>query len=245
MNGSMIKILIAKTGSTYPEVRIEYGDPDNWIINSIKTNPANFETIEVFKTTNLPKPENYAGIIITGSHSNVTDPEPWIKNLSKWIQLVKKYTIPVLGICFGHQLLVQAFGGSVDYHPKGQELGYVNVSLNKEGKKDRLLGILPSDFFAYANHAQTIKTLPTGTVSLAGNDFDKTHAFSLNNHIWGVQFHPEYTGEIMKAQIRAQKETLLKNKKDPELMIKQVKEVPYGSMLLQQFYKICSDRTNL
>ncbi len=240
----MKKILIAKTGSTYPEVRAEHGDLQNWIINSIKTDPADFEIIEVFKTTRLPELKNYSGIIITGSHSDVTDPEPWIQNLSEWIQVAKKYTLPVLGICFGHQLLAQAFGGKVDFHPKGQELGYINVRLNKEGGKDRLLGILPSDFFAYANHAQTIKTLPRNALTLAYNDFDKTHAFSLNDHIWGVQFHPEYTGEIMKAQIRAQRKTLLKNGKNPEFIISQVKDTSYGSMLLQEYYKICSDQIN-
>lgn len=240
----MIKILIAKAGSTYTEVRAENGDLQNWIINSIKTDPGNFEIIEVFKTIGLPELENYSGIIITGSHSDVTDPKPWIENLATWIRKTKTHTVPVLGICFGHQLLAIAFGGSVDFHPGGQELGYVNVSLNKKGEKDRLLGILPPEFSAYANHAQTVKTLPAGAVILAGNDFDKTHAFSLNDHIWGVQFHPEYTKEIMIAQIRAQKETLLKNKKDPEWMINRVKKAAYGSMLLQQFYKICSDRAN-
>ncbi len=237
----MKKILIAKSGSTYPEVSKKYGDLHNWVMNAIKKDPSNFEISEVFNNLHLPEPENYAGIIITGSHADVTDPEPWIRNLAKWILSIKKYKTPVLGICFGHQLLAQAFGGTADFHPGGQELGYIDVHLNQAGKKDRLLGILQTDFFAYANHAQTVETLPPDAVILAGNNFDKTHAFCLNNHIWGLQFHPEYTGEIMKAQIRAQKETLLKNNKNPERMIHQVRDVPFGSILLQQFYKICSD----
>ena len=240
----MKKILIAKTGNTYPEVRAEHGDLQNWIMNSIKKDPADFEIIEVFNTSHLPELINYSGIIITGSHSDVTDPETWIENLSEWILSAKKYTLPVLGICFGHHLLAQAFGGTVDFHPEGQELGCVDVKLNKNGEKDHLLGALPTDFYAYANHAQTIKTLPENALTLAYNDFDKTHAFSLNDHIWGVQFHPEYTGEIMKAQIRAQRKTLLKNGKNPEFIISQVIDVSYGSMLLQQFYKICSDQIN-
>jgi GMP synthase (glutamine-hydrolysing) len=236
----MRKILIAKSGSTFPEVSKIHGDLHNWIMNAIKKDPANFETIEVFKTTSLPDIQDYAGVIITGSHADVTDPEPWISNLADWILSAKNKFTPVLGICFGHQLLAQAFGGMVDFHPAGQELGYIDVHLNSEGKKDPLLGILPDDFFAYANHAQTVKILPENGITLAGNNFDKTHAFSLNNHIWGVQFHPEYTEKIMKAQIRAQRKALLKNNKNPEQMISHVKDVTYGSVLLQQFYKICS-----
>jgi GMP synthase (glutamine-hydrolysing) len=237
----MHKILIAKSGSTYPEVNKKYGDLPNWIINAIKKDPVNFEIIEVYKTNRLPDIQDYAGIIITGSHADVTDPEPWIGNLADWILSVKNHSTPILGICFGHQLLAQAFGGIVDFHPEGQELGFIDVHLNSEGKKDPLLGILPDIFFAYANHAQTVKILPENGITLAGNNFDQTHAFSLNDHIWGVQFHPEYTGEIMKAQIRAQRETLLKNNKDPEHMISIVKNVVFGSVLLQQFYKICSN----
>lgn len=240
----MRKILIAKSGSTYPEVSKNHGDLHDWVMNSIKKDPLYFEVIEVFKTANLPDIQNYAGVIITGSHADVTDHDPWIKNLSKWILTATKFHTPVLGICFGHQLLAQAFGGQVDFHPAGQELGFIDVQLNAAGKKDPLLGVLPDDFFAYANHAQTVKSLPENGIILAGNSFDKTHAFSLNGHIRGVQFHPEYTGEIMKAQIRAQRETLLKNNKEPEQMIRLVKEVPFGSMLLQQFYKICSDFSN-
>ena len=73
----------------------------------------------------------------------VSDYEPWSVKISQWLKLVVETNIPVLGICYGHQLLEDILGGIVGYKHKGVEVGTVDITLTDEGKKDKLLGVLP------------------------------------------------------------------------------------------------------
>ena len=86
----------------------------------------------------------------------LTDNETWKQVLASWIPKVLERNIPLLGICFGHQLLAKAMGGYSDYHPRGREIGTVSIQLSPEGRQDRLLGYLPDEFYAHTTHAQTI-----------------------------------------------------------------------------------------
>jgi GMP synthase (glutamine-hydrolysing) len=114
---------------------------------------------------------------------------------AQWLKQVVQKNIPVLGICFGHQLLAHTFGGSVDFHELGEEKGEVEIRLTKEGKQDPLLGVLPEHFKGYASHFQTVTRIPKNAIVLAENDFESTHALAFKENVWGVQFHPECIGE--------------------------------------------------
>ncbi|RYF49524.1 MAG: glutamine amidotransferase, partial [Comamonadaceae bacterium] len=67
----------------------------------------------------LPAPHAVAGAIITGSWNMVTDREDWSELTAAWVREAFAGDVPLLGICYGHQLMAHALGGVVDYHPQG------------------------------------------------------------------------------------------------------------------------------
>jgi GMP synthase (glutamine-hydrolysing) len=148
----------------------------------------------------------------------VTDQASWMVKVEAWIPSVLKQNIPCLGICFGHQLLAQAMGGLVDYHDGGREIGTVAITLTQEGKQDPLTGTLPSEFFGHTTHAQTVKKLPIGAKLLAQNSFESHHAYRIGKNAWGVQFHPEFTADIMKGYVIEQASALINGGYDIETL---------------------------
>lgn len=235
----MKPLLILKAGETYKNIIPLYGDFEDWIRAKIQP-PREDLIVEVFmKDTMIPDVHDFAGIIITGSHDDVTDHKPWIEKLAAWLRNTIKENLPVLGICFGHQVLAYATGGKVGNHPAGQELGSVNITLTKAGQHDLLFKDLPVSFPVHANHAQTILKLPKSAIHLAYNNFEQTHAFRTGEKAWGIQFHPEYTDSIMKAMIMAQKSHIEQSGRSPEQIIDQVSLLDYGARILHNFMSVC------
>lgn len=234
----MKRILIIKTGTTFPSIRRNYGDFEDLIINQADIPRGNAMVSAVYKYKSLPDLRDVSAIIITGSHSMVTDYDNWRINLSQWLRDIIHKPVPVLGICYGHQLLAQALGGYVDYHPKGKEIGTVNIELTDQGKKDPLMSALPETFLGHVTHAQTVITLPADGRLLAKNDYEKHHAFSINKNIWGVQFHPEFNAAVTRAYIDEQKESLMREGYDLDKLYNSVQEHKYGKLLLRRFIEL-------
>lgn len=234
----MKKLLIVKTGTTFPSIRKTYGDFDDFIINQVDLPPGNVIVSSVYKHESLPDVRDVSGIIITGSHSMVTDYDNWSIYLSQWLKDLMYKSIPVLGICYGHQLLAQALGGYVDYHPKGREIGTVNIELTAQGEKDLLMGVLPKTFLGHVTHVQTVTALPVDGHPLAKNNLEEHHAILINENMWGVQFHPEFNADITRAYINEQKESLMKEGYDPDKLYNSVQEHMYGKLLLKRFIEL-------
>lgn len=234
----MKKLLIVKTGSTFTSIIKRHGDFEDFIINQTGIPPKDVVIWSAYQREIPPDLSDVSAVIITGSHSMVTDREGWSVSLSEWLRNIVHKSIPILGICYGHQLIAQAFGGLVSYHPKGKEIGTVAITLTDEGKKDSLFQNLPDKFLGHVMHAQTIIKLPPGARVLAQNDFERHHAFVLYDRIWGVQFHPEFTAGITSEYIEEQNESLLKEGYNVNLLRASVQENAYGKFLFNRFLEL-------
>ena len=95
--------------------------------------------------------------------------------------------IPVLGICYGMQLLTHALGGKVAL-AQAREYGPAHVEIGESG----LFNGLPSEIDVWMSHADRIEALPPGWQSLARSTNSPLAAMGdETRHIYGVQFHPE------------------------------------------------------
>jgi len=144
--------------------------------------------------------EHFDGVVITGSGTNVLPGAPdsasWVGELLDYAHHVTDAGIPVLGVCFGAQLLSSAHGGVVE--PIGvyedgttrYEFGFPEIHLTPEGIKHSLFGGFNKDFRANESHRNRVMHLPDGGVLLAENDVG-IQAFSIGESVLGVQFHAE------------------------------------------------------
>jgi GMP synthase (glutamine-hydrolysing) len=230
----MKPLLIVKVGSTHPHIAQALGDFEHWIVEGLGTPAQPISVVDPREGHALPAIAEVAGAIVTGSHSMVTDQEPWSEQTAAWLRTMVAADVPVLGICYGHQLLAHALGGEVAYHPGGIELGTVPIHLTPAAKEDPLFGGLPSPFGGQAAHRQSVRCLPQGAVHLAGNDFEPHHAYRVGTSAWGVQFHPEFDERAIAAYVDANTDLLPRP---------QVLPAPEAASLLRQFAHIVSQVT--
>lgn len=237
----MKALTIIKAGSTFPATQQRFGDFEDWVIRASGLPDATVSVVNVADGDELPPVEKLSGVIITGSHAMLTDRERWMLELEAWIPRVIEHNAPLLGICFGHQLLAQAMGGRAGYNPKGREIGSVAIRLTPEGQRDTLLGTLPEVFFAHTTHAQTIMELPANALRLAENPLEAHHAFRLGDKAWGVQFHPEFSAEIMSAYISEQTAALLKQGHDVAALQSAIRCTDAANALIKRFVVIVQE----
>lgn len=237
----MPRLVILKTGTTYPALREVFGDFDSWFVARLAPE-LNVHVVDV-TVDDLPgRPEDWDGIVITGSPAMVSDREPWSEQTASWLADAVRAEIPVLGVCYGHQLLAHALGGEAGYHPRGRETGTHTVELLDAALDDPLFTGLPRQFPAQLTHRQSVLRLPEEAVLLGRNEFEPHQAFRLGPCAWGVQFHPEFSSEVMQAYLEVQAPDLAKEGLDADALLAAVRSAPEASSLLDRFSRIVMNR---
>ena len=230
-------ILIVLAGNTFSEISKTQGDFGDWIAAGLG-NELPHMIVSAKEVTEFPLPAELSGVVVSGSHAMVTDREEWSERLGGWLKSCVVQELPVLGICYGHQLLAHACGGEINVNPAGLEIGTKEITLAKSAEKDLLFSELPSRFPAQVIHYQSVRSLPEGAQLLAHSDIEPHQAYRIGNYAWGVQFHPEFSAAAMRGYI-----TQLQNKVDDhEALLAKVDVTPAATNLLQRFADISKSR---
>jgi GMP synthase (glutamine-hydrolysing) len=238
----MNKILVIKTGSTFPFLVSKRGDFEQWILSGMQIELKNALIVDVSRGAPLPGFDEISGVIISGSHAMVTEHHDWSERAIKWLIESAKKRIPTLGICYGHQLLAYALGGEVGDNPNGCEFGTVEVNLNENACGDKLFGGFSTPILTHMSHTQSVLRLPDNTRLLASSDMDKNQAFVFENFAWGVQFHPEFDKEIVVEYVNQYREVLLRENKNPDHIIERAFNTHSGPKILKRFAEIVQEK---
>lgn len=231
----MQRVLLLQVGHTFEEVVAVRGDYDRWFRQGLELSEEALEVRRVYDGAPLPTHFDYAGIVVTGSAAMVTDREPWSEATAEYLREAVHRELPVLGVCYGHQLLAHAFGGLVGYNPVGRNIGTVSVKLSDAARSDALLQGFESALNVHVSHSQRVLQLPAEAVLLGSCERDSYHAFRIGARAWGFQFHPEFSADTVRDYIRIRSETIAAEGLDPEALIAAVREEPDGKQVLLRF----------
>ena len=236
------KLILLKAGSTFPDLIPRLGDFDSWLLPGLGLPEDQVEVLEIWRDAALPPPEDCAGVIMTGAHAMVTDHLPWMRRALDWLPRLVAAEVPYLGICFGHQMLAEAMGGRVDFHPGGREIGCVDLHLYPACATDALFRDLPAQFPALAVHAQSVREVPPGATLLAGNAYEAHHAFRVGTRAWGIQFHPEFNRERMDTYVHHLSLQLCAAGQDCQQIRARLCDTPIAAGLLPRFAALAKTR---
>jgi GMP synthase (glutamine-hydrolysing) len=228
--------LIIETGQPVASMR-RHGRFPHWIrvAAGLHRDAATLANVEAGDA--LPDPDDFAGVIVTGSAAMVTERRDWSERSAQWLREAVHADTPVFGICYGHQLLAHALGGQVGDNPAGREMGTVELQLEAAAAQDPLFGGLPERFAAQATHLQTVLRAPEGAVTLASSPLDNCHAFRWGRHAWGVQFHPEFSGTHMRGYVHARRDALRAEGHCPDTLSRKIAATPHARRVLRRFVR--------
>jgi GMP synthase (glutamine-hydrolysing) len=228
---------ILVTGEPVPNVRERRGPFERMIRETLGAAWDGPMAILDAENGERPRPNELAGLVVTGSPASVTSRAPWIVDTEAALRTFVGAGAPTLGICFGHQLLAQALGGNVEQNPRGREIGTVEFEL-VEG--DALFGDAPRKFHVNMSHVDVAVRLPDGARILGRTELDPHGAVRFGEWAWGVQFHPEFDGDIVRGYIDARREIIAREGID--LSALRSADAPESAELLRRFAKLVASR---
>lgn len=231
-----VPFLILQTGVPAASMR-RHGSFAHWIRVAAGLDRDDAVVVDVANGEPLPARDGVAGVIVTGSAAMVTERRDWSERSAAWLAEAAQAGLPLLGICYGHQLIAHALGGTVGDNPRGREMGTVGIDLHPQAGRDPLFAGLPTRFAAQATHLQSVLQPPPGATVLAHNDHDACHAFRWGERAWGVQFHPEFSAGHMRGYIHARADALAGEGRDSRQMAAAVRATPHARAVLRRFVR--------
>ena len=225
-------LLLIQTGEAPEAIHAKFGGFADWFRAAMHLTPAQLDVVRVDAGAELPPPDGVAGAVITGSAAMVTDRADWSERTAGWIRAALDAGTPMYGVCYGHQLMAHALGGTVGWLPAGREIGTQAVTRSPQVDG---LGALPATFPVHTTHRQSVLKPPAGAEVLARSTRDPHQLLRYGPHALSSQFHPEFTAPVMRGYIAARADTLREEGFDPAALEAEVQTTDAARALLERF----------
>ncbi len=183
------------------------------------------ETVRLYEGDRAPDDlSQYSGLLVMGGPMSVNDEAdyPWLKTEDRLLKEALARDFPTLGICLGSQLVAKAAGGTIRRGPR-KEIGWYPVRLTIAARRDPLFREFPETIEVFQWHGEYFDT-PPGAVNLAGSELYQCQVFSIGRNVYGLLFHLEVTGQMVREWVAIFKEELegVKEYIRPEAIIEQL-----------------------
>lgn len=240
----MRQLLLIQTGEAPDSVRASFGGFADWFREAMRLQPAQMRVVRVDQHEALPRPDEVPGAVITGSAAMVTERTDWSERTADWIRAAMAAQTPLFGVCYGHQLMAQALGGTVGWLPAGREIGTYGIE-RSEGSNGGWPEDLPAPFPAHTTHRQSVLVPPPGAEILARSERDPHQLLRYSPQALSTQFHPEFSAACMRAYIAARADVLREEGFDPAALGAEVRETEAARALLERFARAALARQSV
>ena len=181
-----MKIGILITGHAIPEFHEDFGgDYDAVFAHMLRGHGFDFVGFNVVDNEFPSGPDAAEGWLITGSKHGAYEDHDWIPPLEQLIRDIYADGRPLVGVCFGHQVIAQALGGKVEKFTGGWSIGHTTYDI--EGEK----------MAVNAWHQDQVTELPPGAEVIGSSDFCSNAALLYDNRIYTIQPHPEFNARMI------------------------------------------------
>ncbi|MEM9434778.1 MAG: type 1 glutamine amidotransferase [Pseudomonadota bacterium] len=191
-----MKIGILECGHTIPDVVQEHGPLPTLFKRLLSDQGFEFAVYNIVDMQFPSSVEACDGWLLTGSRHGVYETHDFIPPLEEFVRAAFAAGRPMVGICFGHQIIAQAFGGHVEKFSNGWSLGLTDYEFDALG---------PIRLNAW--HQDQVIEAPQGATTIARNDFCQHAALLYGNKALTIQAHPEFNQDIMSSYVSARKGT--------------------------------------
>jgi len=185
-----MKIGILMTGHAIPEFEKDFGDYDKLFARLLAGHGFEFVDFDIEGGVFPPGPEAADGWLITGSRHGAYEDHPWIPPLEQLIRDIYADGRPLVGVCFGHQIIAQALGGKVEKFGGGWSVGRTTYEI--DGHETAL----------NAWHQDQVTEVPDGAEVIGSSDFCANAALLYGNKVYSVQPHPEFTAPMVDMLVK-------------------------------------------
>lgn len=192
-----MKLAILETGAPPESVRQTFGDYPSMFRALFGADAYDYTTFDVAAGKLPERAEDFPAYVITGSSAGVYDPLPWIDPAKAFLRQAKGRAA-LVGVCFGHQLMAEAFGGKVIQSPKGWGVGLHHYQVREhDGWMDPA-----SEIAIPASHQDQVVELPPGARVIAASEFTPFGMLAYGDQpAISIQLHPEFEPAYAKALI--------------------------------------------
>lgn len=245
-------LLILVAGEPVPSVHASRGGFPELIQQATGgTWQGEWATVDLRAGTALPEGREFAGVVVTGSAESLTARRPWMDRGLAYVQDLVHHAVPTLGICFGHQMLGEALGGRVAANPRGREIGSVLMHTSSrhpflEPLSDEQGGSARGSQRSIVNmtHMDSVVELPSAACVCAHTPLEPFAFVQFGEQAWGVQFHPEMDGEVIRAYIHHRRDAIASEGLDVEQLLNSAVDTPHGRGVLSRFVAYVGDRAS-
>lgn len=180
-----MKIGILQTGHSPDTIRDTLGDYEHLFRSLLGNGDFEFQTYNVVDMEFPASVHDCKGWLLTGSRHGAYEKHDFIPPLEDFIRSAYAAHVPMVGVCFGHQIIAQALGGKVEKFKGGWVVG--RQTYDFEGDKIAL----------NAWHQDQVVERPKGAVTIASNDMCENAALVYDDRIFTVQAHPEFKADFI------------------------------------------------
>jgi GMP synthase-like glutamine amidotransferase len=194
-----MKLSILQTGDVPEPLRHRFGPYATMFQRMFDAAGAglSYEVVPVSDGAPLPDPDRVEAVLITGSPAGVYDDLPWLDPLRDFIRAAHGRRTPMLGICFGHQIMADALGGVVRKSEKGWGLGRHSYEVMA---RPAFMQTAPAGLAVSCSHQDQVVTAPEHAQTMLASAFTPHAGLAYRNGAAvSLQAHPEFTDEYALA----------------------------------------------